>query len=44
MPYSKKAERTIRAIAHGWHPKKKSVTMSQDQAKKLSKHIERRRK
>lgn len=39
MPYSEKAERMIRGVAHGWKPKKKSIKMTQKTAKKLSKHI-----
>ena len=39
MPYSEKAERTIRAVAHGWKPKKKGIKMTQKTAKRLQKHI-----
>ena len=42
MPYKEKAERTIRAVAHG--AKLKKVKMSQRTAKKLEKHIVKRKK
>ena len=44
MPYSKKAERTIRAVAHGWKPKKKDIDLTQTEAKRLSKHITKKSK
>ena len=40
MPYTEKAERTIRAVAHG--AKLKKVKMSKETAKKLSKHLKKK--
>ena len=38
MPYTKKQKRTIKAVARGWKPKKKSINMTKAAAKKMMKH------